>query len=172
MSGDIDMTSLCCHADVMNVDGFVEAVLEDLGRAAAIGDEATARAAMLLTGTLDGALRRRLQDALSEAALELSQQLSPGRVDVRVAGSDLQLLAVDMVSEPERQPTGGGDEVSSARITLRLPESLKSALEIAAADAGVSLNTFLVHTLGRASAPRPSTTTRPGSRRMTGYGRS
>jgi hypothetical protein len=153
----------------MNVDGFVQAVVEDLGRTAAIGDEATARAAMLLTGTLDASLRRRLQEALSEAALELSGQIAPGRVDLRVAGSDLQLVPVDAVDEPA-PVSGGADELFSARITLRLPESLKARLEAAATAAGVSVNTFVVQSLGRASGPR--STNHGGGRRLTGYGRS
>jgi predicted HicB family RNase H-like nuclease len=153
----------------MNVDGFVQAVIEDLGRTAAIGDEATARAAMLLTGALDSSLRRRLQEALSEAALELSGQIAPARVDLRVAGADLILVPVDVAEDVA--PTGGGaDEVFSARITLRLPESLKARLESAAVAAGVSVNTFVVQSLGRASEPRP--TNHSGGRRLTGYGRS
>lgn len=153
----------------MNVDGFVQAVAEDLGRTAAIGDEATARAAVLLTNALDSALRRRLQDALSEAALELSEHLAPARIDLRVSGSDLQMVPVDVPEEAA--PAGGGaDEIFSARITLRLPESLKGRLEAAAGAAGISLNTFVVQTLGRASEPRP--THHRGGRRLTGYGRS
>jgi hypothetical protein len=153
----------------MNVDGFVQAVVEDLGRAAAIGDDATARAAVLLTGVLDASLRRRLQDALSEAALELSGQIAPARVDVRVAGSDLALVPVDVPQE-EASSALGGEEIFSARITLRLPDSLKSRLESAAGAAGVSLNTFVVQSLGRVSEPRPSN--HGGGRRLTGYGRS
>ena len=62
------------------------------------------------------------------------------------------------------------DEAFSARITLRLPESLKTRLEAAANLHGVSVNTLLVQELSRALEPRPST---GGSRRrLTGYGRS
>jgi predicted HicB family RNase H-like nuclease len=62
------------------------------------------------------------------------------------------------------------DEASSARITLRLPESLKSRLEAAAAASGLSVNTWLVQALTRAVEPRPASGGH--RRRLTGYGRS
>lgn len=156
----------------MNVDGFVQAVAEDLAASAAIGDETIARAAALLTSALDSALRRRLQEALSEAALELSGQIAPDRVELRLAGTDLQLLRVAATEEPPGAAAGfgAGDELFSARITLRLPESLKARIEAAAVAAGVSLNSFVVQSLGQACEPRPSH--HRAARRLSGYGRS
>jgi hypothetical protein len=150
----------------MQVSGYAQAVGEDLARIAAVGDEQTARAAELLAVALEPALARRLQEALVEAALELSAGLEHGSVEVRVAGTDPELVFV-----PDAEPTAGeaSDEAFGARITLRLPESLKSRLEAAAAAAGVSVNTWLVQALYRALEPRRSA---GGSRRLTGYGRS
>jgi hypothetical protein len=150
----------------MQVDSYVQAVCEDLSRVAAVGDESTARAAELLAVALESSLGRRFQDALAEAALELSAQLEQGSVEVRVAGGDLELVHVND-AEPARAE--GADEVFGARITLRLPESLKSRLEAAAATNGVSVNTWLVQALNRVLEPRPPA---GGSRRLTGYGRS
>ena len=150
----------------MLVDGYVQAVCEDLARVAAVGDESTARAAELLAVALESSLARRLQEALAEAALELSAQLDQGSAEVRVAGRDLSLV---YVPDAEPAPAEAADEVFSARITLRLPESLKSRLESAAATSAVSVNTWLVQALNRALEPRPSTR---GRRRLTGYGRS
>jgi hypothetical protein len=150
----------------MQVEGYVQAVCEDLARIAAIGDESTARAAELLAVALESSLRRRLQEALAEAALELSAQLEQGNVEVRVAGGDLQLVHVNNAGPAPAEPA---DEVFNARITLRLPESLKSRLEAAAATTGVSVNTWLVQALDRVLQQRPSTS---DSRRLTGYGRS
>jgi HicB family len=150
----------------MHSDSYVQAVCEDLRRVATIGDESTARAAELLAVALESSIARRLQEALSEAALELSAQLDQGRVEVRVAGGDLELVHVD---DAEPAPAEAADEVFSARITLRLPESLKSRLEEAAATTGVSANTWLVQALSRVLEPRSSI---GGSRRLTGYGRS
>ena len=154
----------------MQVDGFVQALREDLVRVAAVGDESTARAAELLALALESSLGRRLQEALAEAALELSAQLDHGRVEVRVAGSDPELVYVDDASSTPAPATGdSAEEAYTARITLRLPESLKSRLEAAAAASGVSANTWLVQTLGRALEPRPPA---GGNRyRLTGYGR-
>jgi|SRR5579862_4028555 len=152
----------------MQIDGYVQALREDLGRVAAVGDESTARAADLLALALESSLGRRLQEALGEAALELSGQLDHGSVEVRIAGGDPELVYVrDEQSTPSSEPA---DEAFAARITLRLPESLKTRLEEAAAAGGVSVNTWLVQALGRMLEPRPSS---GGSRRrLTGYGRS
>jgi len=151
----------------MQIEGYVQALREDLARVAAVGDESTARAAELLAVALESSFGRRLQEALAEAALELSAQLERGRVEVRVAGGDPELVYVD---EAEPEPADGSDEVFSARITLRLPETLKARLEAAAVANGVSLNTWLVQTLNRLLAPRPSGGT--SRHRLTGFGRS
>jgi hypothetical protein len=150
----------------MQIEGYVQALRDDLVRVAAVGDESTARAAELLAVALESSVGRRFQEALAEAALELSSQLDSGRVEVRIAGGDPELVLVKddgAVAEP-------ADEAFTARITLRLPESLKARLEAAAAREGVSVNTWLVHMLHHASEPRGHS---GGSRRrLTGYGRS
>ncbi|MDX6486205.1 MAG: hypothetical protein QOF43_1358 [Gaiellaceae bacterium] len=154
----------------MQIDGYVQALREDLARVAAVGDESTARAAELLSAALESAIGRRLLEALGEAALELNNQLDDGRVEVRFAGGDPELV---LVRDDDTPPVDPADEAFTARITLRLPESLKSRLETAAAREGVSVNTWLVHALAhsRLAEPRPSTSS--GSRRrLTGYGRS
>jgi hypothetical protein len=150
----------------MQIDGYVQALREDLARVAAIGDEPTARAAELLSVALESALGRRLLEALGEAALELSSQLESGRVEVRIAGGDPELVLVQE-QEPAAEPA---DEAFTARITLRLPESLKVRLEAAATREGLSVNTWVVQLLSRGTEPRSSA---GGSRRrLTGYGRS
>jgi hypothetical protein len=150
----------------MQLEIYVQAVSDDLARVAAVGDESTARAAELLAVALESSLARRLQEALAEAALELSGQLDHGRIELRVAGSDPQLI---YVGEAETVPSEAADEANAARITLRLPESLKSRVEAAAAATGVSVNTWLVQAAGRQLESRPPA---GGSWRLTGYGRS
>jgi predicted HicB family RNase H-like nuclease len=151
----------------MQLDSYVQALRDDLARVAAVGDESTARAAHLLAVALESALGRRLQEALAEAALELSGQLEHGSVEVRIAGGDPELVYIDGT---QPAPAETADEAFGARITLRLPDSLKARLEAAAAANGVSVNSWLVQALNRALEPRPST---GGSRhRLTGYGRS
>jgi predicted DNA binding CopG/RHH family protein len=153
----------------MQIDGHIQALREDLVRVAALGDDATSRAADLLSVAIEASLARRIQDVLSEAALELNAQLESegAHVEVRIAGRDPELVLVredGTVPEPV-------DEAFSARITLRLPESLKQRVESAAAREGASVNTWLVQALQRSieSRNRPMS----GSRnRLTGYGRS
>src|SRR5579884_718217 len=110
----------------MDVESYVVALQEDLSRVAALGDESVARAAQVLAAALESSLGRRLQEALTEAALELSAQLEHGRVEVRVAGGDPELVYVE-----DELPSSGEatDAELDARITLRLPEALKSRID-------------------------------------------
>ena len=80
----------------------------------------------------------------SARRLELSGQLDEGRVDVRFAGGDPELVLVRDEAPPAIE---AADEAYTARISLRLPESLKVRLEAAAAREGVSVNTWLVQAL-------------------------
>ena len=151
----------------MQIEGYVQALREDLIRIAAVGDESTARAAELIAVALESSVGRRLQEALGEAALELSSQLDSGRIEVRVAGGDPELVYI----ADEEAPAEPADEAFTARITLRLPESLKNRIESLAAAHGLSVNTLIVQVLSRGAEPR--TPSGGGSRRrLTGYGRS
>jgi hypothetical protein len=150
----------------MQMAPYIEALQSDLAEIAALGDEATAQAAQRLSLALRSSVGLRMLDALTEAALELSAQIPTGHVEVRLAGQDPTLV---FVAEQEAEPPAAEDD-QSARITLRLPESLKARVDTAAAREGVSVNTWLVRALSRAVAsPRPSI--RVGNR-LTGYGRS
>ena len=133
----------------MQMAQFIEGLQEDLRDLAAIGGEDLQRAAGQLANAVKIAARQRMVDALTQAALELSEQLPDGHVDVRVAGQDPQLVFVqEDVSESFAPPLVGEDE--QTRITLRLPESLKASIETAANNEGVSVNTWLVRALTRA----------------------
>ena len=150
----------------MQMAPHIEALQSDLAEIAALGDEATAQAAQRLSLALRSSVGLRMLDALTEAALELSAQIPTGHVEVRLAGQDPTLV---FVAEQEAAPPAAEDD-QSARITLRLPESLKARVDAAAAREGVSVNTWLVRALSRAvSSPRPSI--RVGNR-LTGFGRS
>jgi len=153
----------------MQIDGYIQALREDLVRVASLGDETTSRAAELLAVAIEASLARRLQDVLAEAALELNAQLDAAHVEVRIAGRDPELVLVredGSISEPV-------DEAFSARITLRLPESLKQRVESAAAREGGSVNTWLVQALQRSVESKSHRSISSGSRnRLTGYGRS
>ncbi|MBA3717866.1 MAG: toxin-antitoxin system HicB family antitoxin [Actinobacteria bacterium] len=150
----------------MQLQRFIDALRADLNAVAELGDEATAEAAGRLTLTLQASVGLRLLDALSEAALELNEKLPSGHVEVRLTGQDPQLIFVS--DEPEA-PAAGGDEAFTARITLRLPEALKTSVEEAAAREGVSVNTWIVRALSRSGSAAPVTQSR---NRLTGYAQS
>jgi HicB family len=148
----------------VQIEAYVQALREDVAAVAALGDEHAARAAQLLGVALESSFARRLLEALTEASLELADQLDGVRIEVRLAGGEPQLVAV-----PEEPVSGPTDEAASARITLRLPESLKARIEDAAAREGVSVNTWIVQALTRGAEWRRA---RQGGRRLTGFGQS
>jgi hypothetical protein len=149
----------------MNVAAFVEALQRDLESVAAMGDETVAAAARRIAAALEPSLRLRLMDVLGEAAGELTSQLPNGHVEVRLAGGDPELIYIE---EPGG-PMPATDDALSARVTLRLPETLKSIIDAAAQDEGVSANTWLLQQISRSANPKRRG---PGGRRMSGYGRS
>jgi len=152
----------------MQIDGYIQALREDLVRVASLGDETTSRAAELLSVAIEASLARRLQDVLAEAALELNAQLDAAHVEVRIAGRDPELVLVrEDGSVPEAV-----DEAFSARITLRLPESLKQRVESAAAREGASVNTWLVQAIQRSVESKSNRSISSSRNRLTGYGRS
>lgn len=146
----------------------VEAIQRDLvATAGVLGDESLVEAFRRLADAVEPALRLRLIDVLSEAAVSLNGQLVSGHVEVRLAGRDPELVYVDEPEAPDEPPAPGDD--LSARITLRLPESLKGSLESAAAREGVSANAWIVRALARALEPRGA---RRSSNRLQGFARS
>jgi hypothetical protein len=148
----------------MQLDGHIQSIREDLANTARIGDEATAEAAQRLSEALAGTLHLRLLDLLGEAALEIAGQLGTGRVEVRLAGRDPELVVV-MEEAEEAAPIASGEEFSG-RITLRLPETLKASVEAAAAREGISTNAWLVRMIAHRLESRPP---RRGRNRLQGY---
>jgi hypothetical protein len=126
----------------METSRFVDGLRADLAAAAALGDQAIVEAADRLARAVESSVRVHLLDALQEAAMEVTAQLPSGRIDVRLSGGDVQLAYVG--DQPASQPA---DDDTSARVTLRLSERLKSQAESAAGREGVSLNTWLVRTI-------------------------
>ncbi len=149
----------------MRIQIYVEALKDDLAAAAAAGDEDVANAAARLVAVIDPALRLRLLDLLGEAAREIGDLLPDGRVEVRLAGPDPELVYVD---DAPSAAAPAAEDAFSARITLRLPDGLKAGIEAAAAREGVSVNSWIVSALGRAIEPRRG---RAGNR-LTGFGQS
>lgn len=175
----------------MDITPYVETLRRDLLAAAeSAGDEAR-EAAERLSYAIDPSARLALMEAISQAAAEITAAMPAGGVDVRLDGRDLDFLVSG--PEPEEQSLPPAPDVaetgeSTARITLRLPESVKAGAEDAAAAAGQSLNTWLVSVVRNATAERavrvdldlssqsiagqsghPGQPGRHGQRRMTGW---
>ena len=120
----------------MQLETHVQALQTELAALAGIGDEQVAVAADRLSQALAPSLRLRLLELLSEAALEVSSQLRAGHVEIRLAGQEPSLVYVEHEEEAPAPPPEDG---LTARITLRLPDSLKASVEGAAAKEGVSV---------------------------------
>jgi hypothetical protein len=158
----------------MDLTPYVDQLRRDLLAAADAGGEDARALAERLTAPLESSVRLALLSALSQAAEELTSQLAPAAVDVRLRGSDLGFA---VTPPPPETPTGPApdapapeapsvdlDEGGTLRITLRLPEALKSRVDEAAARLGVSVNTWLVRAVATAMTPesRPSSEHRRG----------
>ena len=152
----------------MELRPFIAGLQADLEGIAAVGDDAVAEAARRLTSAVGASAGLRLLDALTEAALEVSEQLPSGHVEIRLSGQDPSFVYVE---EEGEAPAPAGEDSLVARISLRLPEGLKLAIEAAATREGVSVNAWLVRSLARAVGSTGGGT-RISRNRLTGYGRS
>jgi hypothetical protein len=150
----------------MNLTIVLEGLREDLQGLAELGDDRSAQIARRLGDALASSLRLKVLDLLGQAALELSAKLPSGHVEVRLAGQEPELVFVD--DAPADGGASAGEELS-ARITLRLPDSLKAAVERAADREGVSTNAWLVRAIARATEIRPA---QSAGKRLTGYAKS
>src|SRR2546421_138697 len=113
--------------------------------AADAGGEDARALAERLTAPLESAIRLMLLDALSAAADEITRELAPGSVELRLrAGEPDFVVTPAPVDEPDEPARGAqppeGDEGATARINLRLPEQLKAGVEHAASRERLSVN--------------------------------
>jgi hypothetical protein len=178
----------------MDLRPYVESIQRQLAVAAeAGGDEARALAERLAT-PLDAAIRLTLQDALAVVAEEITFELAPGSVELRLRGREPEFVvtlpagpAADEVAEAADEEAAspgpaidgappGSDEGEMARINLRLPEHLKGRIEQAAAREGLSVNAWLVRAaagaLQRGDPGRRRERRGPrGAQRYTGWAR-
>jgi hypothetical protein len=152
----------------MELTTHAEAIRADLELLAGT-DEASIAAAERIARGLDSPLHLRLLDVLGQAAMELSTQLPSGHVDVRLAGRDAQLVYV--AEEPAPTLPEPDDEAGTARLTLRMPDGLKTAVESVAGHEGLSTNAWLVRAVRRELGQRRDRT-RHGKNRLTGFAQS
>ena len=172
----------------MELEPYIEEIHRQLTIAAeASGEEARALADRL-AAPLDAAIRLALQDALSAAAEEITVELAPGSVEVRLRGRSPEFVVTPPPADPTAddadvddagpaaRPAADGDDDSIARINLRLPEYLKQRIEQAAAGEGLSVNSWCVRTSAAAlergeSTRRRERPTPHGAQRYTGWAR-
>src|SRR4051812_36491188 len=118
----------------MDLTLYVDSLRRDLAVAAEAGGEDARVLAERLTAPLESAIRLTLLDALSAAADEITRELAPGSVELRLRAGEPQFVATPApVDEPvEPAPDAPSlappeaDEGAMARINLRLPEQLKA----------------------------------------------
>lgn len=160
----------------MDLAPYVSELHRQLAAAAdAQGEEARAHTERI-SAALDASARLMLLDALSAAAGEITTELAPGSVDVRLRGGEPEFVVTPPPAEPAEEPAEPasvalGDEAATARINLRLPDRLKSRVEDAAGAAGLSVNTWLVRAIATAVESRggPQPGHSAGGQKYTGW---
>ncbi len=163
----------------MDLLPHLERLHQQLLVAAEAGGEDARELAERLTGPLAATARLMLLEVLSRAADEITEELAPGSVTVRLRGVDPEFVVSPAAesapfegpSEPEPTAESQGEEGGTSRMTLRLPEHLKTGVEAAAAREGLSLNTWLVRAVATAvkSGDRPDSRFRPGEQTFRGW---
>lgn len=148
-----------CQIGSMDLTSHVRNLGRELATLAEAGGEEARALVERLTGSLESAIRMTLLDVLSAAADEITRELAPGSVELRLRGRDpsfvvtappaepLELAADDAAAADDGAPDSDpliAEDGPAARINVRLPEQLKAAIEEAAAKEGRSINAWLV----------------------------
>jgi hypothetical protein len=170
----------------MDLTLYVNTLRQELAVAAEAGGEDARALAERLTAPLESAVRLALLDALSAAADEITRDLAPGSVDLRLRGREPSFVVTPpptdhSFDEPDPSavsippPVSPDDEEGAmARINFRLAEHLKGRIEEAAGQAGLSVNAWLVRAAAAAlesgdGGSRSDRRAPRGARRYTGW---
>jgi hypothetical protein len=139
----------------MKMSLVVEGLRSDAISVGELGNDTVAEVAERIADLIGRSVPARILDLLSDVAAELSADLPDGHVEIRVAGDDVELSYLEDELMPDAGAGAGsgsgGDGAAelSARISLRLSESLKTRVEEEAAGEGFSVNAYIVRTLER-----------------------
>ena len=139
----------------MDLTTYVATLRRELAIAAATGGEEAGALAERLTAPLEPAVRLMLLDALSAAADEITRELAPGSVELRLRAGEPDFVVMPAPAAEPAEPAPAlpeADEAATARINLRLPERLKEGVEQAAARERLSVNAWLVRAVAAAVA--------------------
>jgi hypothetical protein len=156
----------------MDLTPYVENLRRELAVAADAGGEEARALAERLTAPLESAIRLMLLDALSAAADEITRELAPGSVELRLRAGEPDFVVTPVPADEQRETAPeeppplappDGDEGAVARINLRLPEQLKAGVEQAANRERLSVNAWLVR-VAAAAVSRDDRDRRPPPR--------
>jgi hypothetical protein len=169
----------------MELTPYVELLRRELAVAAEAGGEEARALAERLTAPLESAIRLTLLEALSAATAEITRDLAPGSVHLRLTGREPDFVVTvpptDLSVTEEQAPSApaaatddatlpSGDKGGTSRINLRLPDDIKAAVEDAAGRERISVNAWLVRAaaaqLGRGAGPAAG----PGAGGLRGRG--
>ncbi|EPH43655.1 hypothetical protein ABT390_31555 [Streptomyces aurantiacus] len=151
----------------MELTRYVDNLRQELSVAVESGDEETRELAERLVAPLVSAVRLTLLDALSAAADEITRDLAPGSVEIRLRGLEPTFVVRLPAQEqpfgdagdggfdrarsgvaPSLAPlvpaTVNGEDGATSRINFRPPEHLKTRIEEAAGHERLSVNAWLV----------------------------
>ena len=163
----------------MDLTQHVDKLRGELAVAAEAGGEDARALAERLTAPLESAIRLMLHDALSAAADEITRELAPDSVELRLRGGEPDFVvtragdetaeAVELALEGAEPAPAEADEGATARINLRLPERLKAGIEQAAGRERLSVNAWLVRVAAAALANDDRRPPQRGGRVGQGY---
>ncbi|MEU2515767.1 hypothetical protein [Streptomyces syringium] len=170
----------------MDLTPYVDTLRRELAVAAEAGGDEARELAERLTAPLESATRLTMLNVLSAAMDEITRELAPGSVDVRLRGLDPDFVVTlppadggapagpDAPVEPfKASAPGEGDEGGTARVNLRLPAHLKARAEEAASREGLSVNAWLVRAVSAAvdggSRPRAAEKVQTVGQSITGW---
>jgi hypothetical protein len=168
----------------MDLGPYVSNIRHELAVAADAGGDDARVLAERLAAPLESALRLALLDALSDAADEITRDLAPGSVHLRLRGREPGFVVTPPPSESLDEadaPAGElppvapeDDDGARARVNSRLTENLKGRIEEAAERAGLSVNGWLVRAASAAldadgQGRRTDRRAARGSQRYTGW---
>lgn len=136
----------------MELSPYVEGLRRELGTLTRFAPDDVIQVAERLAEALDSSVRLTLLEVLAAAAAEITTRLDETVIEVRLSGGEPDFVVTEFPRErPQQSATeSAADEAGTARITLRLSESLKARIEASAAADGLSVNSWLAHAAIRA----------------------
>jgi hypothetical protein len=163
----------------MDLTPYIRDLRDQVATAAEAGGDEAGVLADRLMAPMESAVRLALLDALSAAAAEITSELAPGSVELRLRGREPEFVVTPPAPEtPTRNQESPvldrpawvpaeGEDATMTRVNLRLPQELKDRVEEAARESGLSLNAWLVRSAA-AALSEVDGPARPASRRPRG----